>query len=225
MQFPKTNRLIMCLWTLPISGILAISALFLRKFVGLPGEDLVEWAQSVSSNIYFISQYTYIMAYVLPFFGFWALYMVLLRDNLEWLAFWGLMGTLIGTGLPLTTLGIFAYASPEMGALYLSGDTHLPQVITRIALGTSMASGIPGAFLYVTGCTLFGVAIWKSRTLARWSGVLLAFHGLFLSFGFSSPPIIVLGWLCLVISGGWFIWSVWQDNAQAKKATAERVKT
>jgi Na+-driven multidrug efflux pump len=79
MQFPKSKRLIICLWSLPISGILAIFALFLRNFVGLPGENLLEWAQAVSSNAYLFSQYMYILAYVLPFFGFWALYMYLLQ--------------------------------------------------------------------------------------------------------------------------------------------------
>jgi hypothetical protein len=213
MQFPKSKRLIICLWSLPISGILAIFALFLRNFVGLPGENLLEWAQAVSSNAYLFSQYMYILAYVLPFFGFWALYMYLLQHNVERLAFWGLMGTLIGTGLPLTTLGVFAYASPELGRLYLSGDTHLPQVITEIALGSSLVLGMPGAFIYVGGCTLFGIAVWKSGALTRWSGILLALHGLFLSFGFSSPPLIILGWVCLIFSGVWFVWSVSRRGA------------
>ena len=207
------GRIFICLWSLPISGILAIIALFLRKFVGLPGENLLKWAQAVSSNVYLISQYMYILAYVLPFFGFWALYMFLLQHNVERLAFWGLMGTLIGTGLPLTTLGVFAYASPEMGKLYLLGDTHLPQVITEIAMGSSMVLGTLGAFLYVGGCTLFGIAIWRSGTLPGWSGVLLALHGLFISFGFSSPPIIILSWICLIISGSSFIWSVSKKGA------------
>jgi hypothetical protein len=194
MQFPKPKRLIWSLLTLPISGSLAIVALLLRKFVGLPGENLVGWANVVSSDIYLISQYIYILAYILPFFGFWALYMYMMRRELERLAFWGLMGTLIGTGLFLTTLVVFAYAYPEIGKLYLQGGSQLPQVITDIAMGPSMLLGMPGAFLYVGGCILFGVAVWKCEGLSRWPGVILGLHDLLITFGFGSPLLLVLGW-------------------------------
>ena len=218
MQYPKTKRLIISLWSLPVSGVIAIIALYLRDFASLPGEDLLSWAQVVSSNNYLLSQYMYILAYVLPFFGFWALYMVLLQHNLERLGFWGFMGTLIGTALPLTTLGVFAYASPEMGRLYLVGEEHLPQVITDIALGSSLIMGTLGAFLYVGGCALFGIAVWKSGILAGWAGILLALHGLLISFGFSSPPVIVLSWIFLIVSGGSFIWSLSKEASTPRQA-------
>ena len=210
MQIPKPTRLALCLLTFPVSGILAIVALLARKFVGLPGEDLAKWAKVVSSNVYLVSQYVYIIAYVLPFFGFWALYMYLMPGKVERLAFLGLMGTLLGTGLPLTTLGVFAYTSPVMGRLYLLGDSHLPQVITEIAMGSSLVLGMAGAILYVGGCTLFGIAVWKCGTLARWSGIMFALHGLLVSFGFGSPVLLVLSWVFLVISGACFSWSVWK---------------
>lgn len=216
MQFPSTKRLVLCLWTLPISGILALIPLILRKFVGLPGEDLVEWAKIVASDGYRIAQYVYILAYVLPFFGFWALYIYLSQHKAEFLAFWGLMGTLLGTGLPLTTLGVFAYTSPALGNLYLQGETYLPQVITEIAMGSSMVMGIPGAFLYVGGCLLFGGAIWKSDAISKLSGVILVLHGLLVSFGFGSPPLLVLSWIFLIICGVWFIRSAQKEIAKSK---------
>lgn len=213
MAFPKRMRLALCLLTFPVSGLVAIVALLLRGFAGLPGEDLAAWAQIVSSDIYLISQYGYVLAYVMPFFGFWALYMVLMRCERERLAFWGLMGALLGTGLPLTTLGVFTYAGPALARLYLQGDSHLPQVITEIAMGSSMVLGLPGAVLYVGGCTLFGVAIWRCKALARWPGVALALHGLLLAFGFGIPPVLVFGWVLLVVVGGWLAWRVWREKA------------
>jgi hypothetical protein len=41
MQYPSIKRLVLSLWTLPISSIFALIALFLRKFVVLPGADLM----------------------------------------------------------------------------------------------------------------------------------------------------------------------------------------
>jgi len=74
-------RILTCMWTLLVSGVLALTALLLKKFVGLPGENLVEWANVVASDAYTIAQYGYILAYVLPVCGFWALYAYLM--NLE----------------------------------------------------------------------------------------------------------------------------------------------
>ncbi|MFH2039745.1 MAG: hypothetical protein ABIJ65_09960 [Chloroflexota bacterium] len=201
MQIPSRRRILLCLFTFPLSGILALGALFMRKFVGMPGADPGVWAAVVTSNRYVIAQYLFILAYVLPFLGFWALYMVLMQHNTEKLAFWGLVGTLIGTGLPLTTLGVFAYASPALGKLYLLGDTHLPQVITEIAMGSSMVMGLPGAVFYVSGCILFGIAIWRSFPSVKWSGILFGLHGILVSLGFGSALMLSLSWMFLIASG------------------------
>jgi hypothetical protein len=216
MQIPPKRRIIAGLWTFPISGVMAISALFLRKFVNLPVGDITEWAQDVVSGNYLTAQYLYILAYVIPFFGFWALYMYLAQRGKERMAFWGLMGTLLGTGLPLTTLGVLAYASPVIGRLYLQGDTHLPQVINEIAMGSSLIMGMPGAFLYIGGCISFGVAIWQSGTINKWSGVMLALHGLFVAFGFGMPPLLVLSWILLILSGILFVLGVQKDGKESR---------
>jgi len=213
MQLPSKKRLILGLWTLPISGVLAIGALFLRKFIVLPGQDLLEWAHMVTSNSYLTAQYIYILAYVIPFLGFWALYMYLSQQHLEKLAFWSFTGTLLGTALPLTTLGVFVFASPAIGDLYLQGNTNAPQIINEIAFGPSIIlAGLPGAFLYVGGCTAFGVAIWKSGTLPKWSGVLLALHGLFIAFGYGMPVLLVLSWAFLAVCGIGIISSIGRGN-------------
>jgi hypothetical protein len=93
-----------------------------------------------------ISQYLYILAFAIPFFGFWALYIFLTHRNKERLAFWGLMGAILGTALPLATLGVLAHTSPIVGKLYLQGYTNPPQIISEIMMGSSMAKGIPGRF-------------------------------------------------------------------------------
>lgn len=217
MQSPPKRRILAGLWTFPISGLMAIVALFLRKFVNLPGGDLTEWANTVVSRQYLIAQYLYILAYVLPFFGFWALYMILAQKNRERFAFWGLMGALMGTALPLTTLGVLTYVSPEVGKLYLQGDTQLPQIINDIAMGSSLVMGMPGAILYVGGCILFGVGIWQSETISKWSGVILALHGLFIAFGFGMPLLLVLSWVLLAICGIMFIKGVQKDEIATGK--------
>lgn len=214
MQKPPKGRILAGLWTFPISGVLALVALFLRRFVNLPVGDITEWANSVASKSYLIAQYLYILAYVVPFFGFWALYMYLAQRQKERMAFYGLMGVLFGTGLPLTTLGVLAYASPEIGRLYLQGDTHLPQIINEIAMGSSMVMGMPGAFLYVGGCILFSVAVWQSGTINKWTGIAFTIHSLLLAFGFGMPVLLVLSWIILVVCGIMFVIGVQKDDME-----------
>lgn len=216
MQQPSRKRIIASLWTFPISGVTALAALFLRKFVNLPVGDLTEWANGVVSNNYLAAQYLYILAYVVPFFGFWALYMYLAHRQKERLAFWGLMGTLLGTALPLTTLGLLAYASPVIGRLYLEGELLLPQVINDIAMGSSMVMGMPGAFLYVGGCIAFGIAVWQSGTINPWAGVSLGMHSIFVAFGFGMPVLLVLSWILLILFGILIISGVNKDDVESE---------
>lgn len=213
MQFPSHRKIYISLFTLPLSGLLALVALFMRRFASLPGEDLKSWAEVVVSNNYLVSQYLYILAYVIPFLGFWAIYMTLMQHGQEKLAFWGLVGTLMGTGLPLTTLGVFAYASPEMGQLYLLGETHLPGVITKIAMGSSMVIGLPGAIFYVSGCILFGISIWRAIPSARWAGILFGLHGTLVSFGFGSPLMLSLSWVFLIAAGVWLSIMIMKEDS------------
>ena len=192
---------------------MAVGALLLRNFTVLPGDDPSAWAQMVVSGNYLTAQFIYILAYAIPLLGFWALYMVLSQLNFEKLAFWGFLGTLLGTALPLTTLGVFAFASPAIGDLYLQGNAQAPGIINEVAFGSSMMLvGLPGAFLYVGGCIAFGIAIWRSESLSRWSGVLLALHSLFIAFGFGMPILLVLSWVFLVICGSWIILDINKNN-------------
>ena len=214
MQKPPKKRILLSLWTFPISGFMAIVALLLRKFVNLPVGDIAEWARDVVSRSYLTAQYLYILAYVIPFFGFWALYMYLAHKSKERIAFWGLMGALLGTGLPLTTLGFLAYVSPVVGNLYLQGNTNLPLVINETVMGSSMVMGIPGAFLYVGGCILFGIGVWQSGTINKWAGVALALHSLFIAFGFGMPLLLTLSWVLIVASGIMFILGVQKDDME-----------
>ena len=212
MQKPPKVRILVGLWTLPISGVLALIALFLRKFVNLPVGDITEWANSVASKSYLIAQYLYILAYVVPFFGFWALYMYLAEKQKERMAFYGFMGVLLGTALPLTTLGVLAYASPVIGRLYLQGDTHLPQMINEIAMGSSLVMGMPGAFLYVGGCIFFSAAVWQSGTINKWAAIALALHSLLVAFGIGMPVPLVLSWISLIICGIMFVVGAQKDE-------------
>ena len=80
MQNQESARLRFGLLTLPIGGLIGVVALLLRGPVApLPGIDPAAWVKAVTADLYAPAQYAYMIAYVLPYLGFWALYAYL--DN------------------------------------------------------------------------------------------------------------------------------------------------
>jgi hypothetical protein len=205
----KTNRIRLGLLTLVLGSTLGIVGLALRGPVPLPNMDVDAWAQAVTGSNYFLAQVLNILAYVLPYFGFWALYAALSRiERVEKIAFWGFMSSIIGTSLALPTLGIFSFVSPQLAQRYLQGDTHLPEIITQVAAGQPALINLSGGVIYLLGTVLLGVAIWRSGQIQKWAGLLIALHGLFLIFGFTLFPVLILSWVFLLVSGLWVFFGI-----------------
>jgi hypothetical protein len=207
MENPKRIRL--GLLTLVLGSLLGIIGLVLRGPVPLPNMDVTAWARAVTGSNYTLAQVFYICAYVLPYFGFWSLYAYLSKvGQVEKIAFWGFMGAIIGTSLALPTLGIFSFISPQLALRYLQGDTQLPEIVTQVAIGQPAIINILGGTIYLIGTALLGLAIWRSRKVHKWAGLLLALHGLFLVIGFTLFPVLLLGWVFLFFGGFWVYYGV-----------------
>ena len=65
-----------------------------------------------------------------------------------------------------------------------------------------------GFLLYWVGFILFGVAVWRSATLPKWAGVLLAIHPLLILGLLRVPLFIILGGVLLIMRGGWIALSI-----------------
>jgi len=213
MQSQTTARLRIGLLTLPAGGLLGFVALLLRGAVPpLPSADPAVWTKAVTAALYAPAQYAYIIAYVLPYLGFWALYVYLKQSKFERLAFWGFMGAIVGTSLALPTLGVFAYVNPLLGELYAQGDQRMEQILASVVTGPPVVINLLGGTLYLLGAVLLGVAVWRSGRLPRWAGLLLALHGALLVFGFAILWVLLLSWAFLVVGGGWIAWIVWKQR-------------
>jgi len=197
-------RIRMGLLSLVAGSVLGIVGLVLRGPVPLPNVDVDTWAQAVTGNKYFQAQILTIFAYVLPYFGFWAIYAYLVKAaKVERSAFWGFMCSIVGTSLALPTLGIFSFVSPHLAQRYLQGENQLPEIITQVATGQPAVINLLGGTIYLIGTGLLGVAIWRSGLLPKWAGLLIALHGLLLVVGFALFPLLVLSWVFLFCAGLW----------------------
>ena len=205
------NRIRTGILALPASGLLATISVFPPGVFINPAVDPEGFAQASGTNG--LGNMIGIVSLVLLLVGVQALYSFLVDTSVERWAFAGMITTFVGMGLFLPFAGIFAFAAPVAGRLYLNGDKAAISVIAG-----SVAISNPYAFLFasasallsVTGSILFGIAIWKSRRVPRWSGILYstAIFSSFLSAPFYSVALGLLGSILLLSSGGWIAFGV-----------------
>ena len=117
--------------------------------------------------------------------------------------------------LPISGWG--AFGEPAVGRAYLSGIEEAMRIDLGLDFTVIFLLSIALAFI---GNVLLGIAIWRSRTLPKWSGAIwIAWAVMFyvagvlygLLFVGSSPPTQPVGAVLLAISGGWIVWSVFRQ--------------
>lgn len=212
----RQRRICWSLFTFVLGSALGLIGLLMRGPVPLPNVDIETWAMAVSSESYFTAQALTLLAYVIPFFGFWALYDLLAPwERVEKLAFWGFMTAIIGTSLAIATLGVFSYVSPYLAEDFMLGDLDAPDMITQIATGRPAIINIFGGSLYLLGTVLLGLAVWRSDLLPKWPGLLIAAHGLSLVFGFMFYPLLLASWIFLLAGGLWLFIKIGSESFNA----------
>ena len=81
--------------------------------------------------------------------------------------------------------------------------------------GRSWSTLIAAIIAGLLGAVAFGVAIWRSGTLPKWSGVLFAL-GFVLLVG-SAPIVSQLGGILLLVGGGWIARTIGQAGATSAR--------
>ena len=215
------RREILSLLTLPIAGGIGLLATLLRGNVVLPIQNAEAWVSAVTASNYPIAQYITIIAYVLPYIGFWGIYASTSGEKAtERVAFYGFIGAITGTSFALPTLGVFAYMGPSIGEFYLSGQNQSIQLLSNSVSGIPLAINLTGGTLYLIGAVLLGIAIWKSIKFSKWGGIMIALHGLFLVVGFGMYPLLLLSWILLIIGGSWITWNSYNNRSKINETSA-----
>lgn len=196
---------------LPASGLLGtISVLPPGVFIN-PSVDPEGFAQASGTNG--LGNMIGIVSLVLLLVGVQALYSLLAGTSADKWALAGMITTFLGVGLFLPFAGIFAFATPVAGRLYLNGDKAAISVIaSSVAVSNPYALlfASTSALLSMSGSIFFGIAIWKWRRVPRYSGILYssAILSSFLSAPLYSFILGFLGGVLLLASGGWIAFGV-----------------
>jgi hypothetical protein len=156
---------------------------------------------------------------VLVIFGTFALGAFLSSSRAARSALWGTVLSVAGQILFMVPGTISTFASPAIGAAYVSG--HRDVMAVEFSPALPVITGV-ALLLVVAGNTLLGLATWRSGVLPRWAGMLwvigtVVFYvlGAFLGMATTgaSLPTQPVGAVLLAISSAWTAWTVLRSHA------------
>lgn len=191
------------IYALPVAGVLTAAPWVF--ILGGPSvkTDPEGYARNLISSSHAASVYVYLAGFVCLLFGLLALYGYLARTRASSWAALGLIVSVVAIALALPVFGIVGLADQVLGDVYLAGHKDVSAAMLQMAGGTfsDRINNYFGVLIYVSllGAIATAVAIWRSGTLPKWAGVVVA-PGIVLSMTFS-PGLAWVGSLCLVIGG------------------------
>jgi hypothetical protein len=184
-----------------LSAILTLGGLFLRGPLIIDVSDAQAFAQSVASKNNAVAEMFLPLSLVIQLFGFLGIYFYLDQPATQKTNFWALVLSILGNGLFLPFAGVFAFAMPVVGKLYLAGHMDVIDVARQtLGPGTGFAYLIASAFALTAGAILFAIVMWKTQDLPRWIPIIYFIQAFCLSFGASiAYPFEVTGGILLSV--------------------------
>jgi hypothetical protein len=187
------------------SGVITGAMIIVRGPFVDPSFDPEPFVQVAGSTRFILYSLGTVVGVLLSVYGFIALYAYLAYANrsVARLAFWGMVFN-IGLVLLLPSLGVYAFAGPALTELYQADPQRAIALAKGFGGGGYLALILVQAVLYCVGSLLLGIAIWRSGTLPRWTGVLLFLQAPLIQF----VPLIsyageIVGALMLAVSSVW----------------------
>ena len=213
------------IYALPIAGVLtAVPWIFLIQQSSIK-TDPDGWARGAISPVILVSGYMYLAGFMFMLFGLLALYGHLARTRASSWAAGGMILSVAAILLVLPIFGILILADTILSALYLAGHKELIVGMIPLSGGNfdSSLSSLLGIVLLIAllGAVAYGVAVWKSGSLPKWAGVLVAL-GFLLTLPIS-PLISWIGSACLVVGGVWL--GMQAGQSPASEVASSRVTT
>lgn len=184
------------------------------------------WARFVSSPSYLAEHVaSNVVGALLAIFGTLALGALLTRGHAVHVTLWGTVLTVAGQTLLMVPGTITTFATPAIGAAYLTGRHEVMAIEFSPLLSLIILLAL---LLTVVGNVLLGVAIWRSSLLWRWAGVawiaaVLVFYVLGAALGMAttgaSLPTQPVGGVLMAISGAVIAWSVFRRRPTGRDRT------
>ena len=186
-----------------IAGVLFVLYPAIRPF---SDETSLQGAAAFGSTAWILAHTLAMVGFTLVMLGLLGLYFALRATAAEGMAFWALAVGLLAVGLLLPFYGGEAFGLHAIGQEALRQHSLvLVGLAGVVRSGPELIMFLVGLLLLAASAITTAVAIWKSGTFAKWSGVPFAVgFALYIPQFFGSQPIRVAHGL-LVAAGCWLV--------------------
>lgn len=200
---------------LAIAGILLAVYPAVRPF---SDETTLDGAAAFASAEWIVSHTLAILGFVSLALGLFGLYLSLKETTVERLAYRGLVLSWSGVGLTLPFYGAEVFGLNAIGREALKRNSaEWLSLADDIRFGFGFLVIVAGLVLLAAGCILVAVAVWKSHSLAKWSGIpLAAGFLLYLPQYAAAQPIRVVHGILIMIGCLWLAISLHVDNRRRR---------
>lgn len=216
-----SRRVRLGILALPAGALLLIVGTVIRGPFPESSEGLRAYAEFVSAASTTVSYFLLSIGQLLLVFGFVALYACMANGRAERWAFFAMVLCVAGIASSFAysfgASGIEAVAAEE----YLQGQRAVLDAWYDLFDWTSIFSLILNPVLFSIGLILFGVAIWRSRTLPQGAAILWVASILFVNAAALTWWAEVITFLSVAIAGGWIAWTVWRQPDEMVGAEAQ----
>ena len=187
---------------LAIAGIFFVLYPAIRPF---SDETTLQGAQAFASTAWLVAHMLAMVAFTLSALGLLGLYLALRDSTVESLAFWAMVIFWLGVGLTLPFYGGEAFGLHAIGQEALKEhSTALVGLASVVRSGPELVMFLIGLLLLAISAIIAAVAIWRSNSFNKWSGIPFAVaFALYIPQFFGTQPIRVAHGLLLTIGCLW----------------------
>jgi hypothetical protein len=198
---------------LAVAGVLLVVYPALRPF---SDETSLQGAAAFGSDAWIAAHMLAMVGFILTALGVFGLHLALQNTHVEGVSFWALIVTWIGVGLILPFYGGEAFGLHAIGQRAIAEQSPaLVSMADAVRSGAGLLMFLIGLLLLAAGAIMVAIAVWRSRRLARWSGIPFALaFALYIPQFFGSQPLRV-GHGVLVAAGClWLAMELWRSATQ-----------
>jgi hypothetical protein len=201
--------------SLAVSGILFVLYPAIRPF---SDEASLQGAEAFASTAWILAHVLAILGFILLTLGLFSLYISLQQTSAERLAFLALILSWIGVGLTLPFYGGEAFGLHTIGQEAIRQQSSaLLDLANDVRSGAGLVMGLAGLILLAAGAVIAAVAVWRSSTLPKWSGIPFALgFALFIPQFFGTQPIRVAHGMLVAVGCLWMAAGLWQQRSQLR---------
>ncbi len=204
------NRLLMrlAIFSLAIAGICFVLYPSIRPF---SNESTLKGAEAFASSEWVIAHSLAMIGFILVTLGLFGVYCHLRNTIMSYYIIPAFIVMWIGIGLTLPYYGAETFALHAVGkeALKHNNVDLLVTLTNSIRFGEGVWFFGFGLIAIAFGAILFAIAVWRSGTLSKWSGIPLAIGFVLFIPQFYTPQPMRIAHGILILVGCWLIaWDI-----------------